>query len=168
MLSNGIKDNKQVAEDSSVSQTERNKARERAKRQTDERTALTKELDQLKKGNYQPSETIALEELQKNDEVRQERDQEIQREIEEQEEIMNDENRPSAERERAKENLKELEQERNEIENEREREIEQLPLRDRLREKVKSIFKKYGFTVTAVLLAVGTTLGVILSSLSNG
>ena len=46
--------------------------------------------------------------------------------------------------------------------------MEQLPLRDRLREKVKSIFKRYGFTVTAVLLAVGTTLGVILSSLSSG
>ena len=46
--------------------------------------------------------------------------------------------------------------------------MEQLPLRDRLREKVKSIFQKYGFTVTAVLLAVGTTLGVILSSPSSG
>ena len=63
---------------------------------------------------------------------------------------MNDENRPSAEIERAKEKKRELEQEQNEIENEREREMEQLPLRDRLREKVKSIFKKYGFTVTAV------------------
>jgi len=74
---------------------------------------------------------------------------------------VNDENRPSAERERAKKNIQELEKEQNEIENEREREMEQLP-------QVKSIFKKYGFTVTAVLLAVGTTIGVILSSLSSG
>ena len=36
------------------------------------------------------------------------------------------------------------------------------------KEKVKAIFKKYGFIVTAVLLAVGTIIGVILSSLSNG
>jgi len=109
-----------------------------------ERTDLTKELDQLKKGQYfQPSESIALEEFQKNDEERQQREQEIQREIEKQE-IVNDENRPSAERERARENKKELEHEQNEIENERESKIEQLPLRDRLREKVKSIFKKYG------------------------
>ena len=34
-----------------------------------------------------------------------------------------------------------------------------------LRERVKNIFKKYGFTVTAVILAAGTTIGVIVSSL---
>ena len=37
-----------------------------------------------------------------------------------------------------------------------------------LRERIKEIFKKYGFTVTAVLLAVGTTIGVAVSSLTNG
>ena len=37
-----------------------------------------------------------------------------------------------------------------------------------LRERVKRIFKKYGFTVTAVVLAVGTTIGVIISNLSKG
>lgn len=168
-LTDDINDNKAVAGDSSADKTERNKARERAKMQINERTALTRELDQLKKGKYyQPSESTELEEFQTNDEVRREIDQEIQREIEEQQEITNDKNRPSAERERAKEKLKELEQKKNEIENDREREIEQLPLRDRLRERVKAIFKKHGFTVTAVLLAVGTTLGVLLSSPSNG
>ena len=38
-----------------------------------------------------------------------------------------------------------------------------------LRERIKEIFKKYGFTVTAALLAVGTTIGVVVvSSLTKG
>ena len=36
-----------------------------------------------------------------------------------------------------------------------------------LRERIKEIFKNYRFTVTAVLLAVGTTIGVV-SSLTKG
>ena len=42
--------------------------------------------------------------------------------------------------------------------------IERLPLRDR----VKYIFKKYGFTVFAVLSAVGVVIGVIVSNLKKG
>ena len=37
-----------------------------------------------------------------------------------------------------------------------------------LQERVKNIFKRYGFKVTAVFLAVGTTIGVIVSSLTKG
>ena len=37
-----------------------------------------------------------------------------------------------------------------------------------LRERIKYIFKKHGFTVTAVIIAVGTVIGVIVSSLSKG
>jgi hypothetical protein len=37
-----------------------------------------------------------------------------------------------------------------------------------LRERVKNIFKKYGFTVRAVILAVGTVIGVIVNSLTKG
>ena len=33
---------------------------------------------------------------------------------------------------------------------------------------MKNIFKKYGFTVTAVVLAVGTIIGVIVNSLTKG
>ena len=52
------------------------------------------------------------------------------------------------------------------LENERisERLEERMPLRDR----IKQIFKKYGFTVVSVALAVGTTIGVIISQLKNG
>ena len=60
-----------------------------------------------------------------------------------------------------------IEQQREEIENlERENEVieERLSIRDR----VKAIFKKYGFTVFAVLSAVGVVIGVIVSNLKSG
>ena len=37
-----------------------------------------------------------------------------------------------------------------------------------LREKIKAIFKKYGFTVIAVVTAVGVVIGTIIHSLSKG
>ena len=37
-----------------------------------------------------------------------------------------------------------------------------------LRERIENILKKYGFTVGAVFLAVGTTIGVIVSTLTKG
>ena len=42
--------------------------------------------------------------------------------------------------------------------------LKNMPLRDRL----KYLFKKYGFTVFAVLSAVGVVIGVIVSNLSKG
>ena len=167
-LTDEITDYKKRADDPNENTVERNKAREYASRKLNERTALKKELDQLKKGDSQPSENIAMETFTKNDEERQQREEEIQSEREKNNAILNAENSTPEEKERAREANRELGQEANAIENEREREIAQLRLRDRIREKVKTIFKKYGFTVTAVLLAVGSTIGVILSSLSNG
>ena len=113
-------------------------------------------------------EAPTLQEFQQHEGERQEREEEIRQQRQEQDEIANNENMRQDERQQARERVLELDQEINEIENEREEEIERLSLTDKLREKVKEIFKKYGFAVTAVLLAVGTTIGVILSSLSNG
>ena len=44
-----------------------------------------------------------------------------------------------------------------------------LGLEDRrsLREKIKEIFKKYGVTVTAILLAAGTTIGAVIGAITN-
>ena len=50
------------------------------------------------------------------------------------------------------------------LENEREKLVEKLPLRER----IKEFFKKHGFTLTAVLLAVGTTIGVIFDKITKG
>ena len=50
----------------------------------------------------------------------------------------------------------------------REVESEKILERMSLRERIKDIFKKHGFTVFAVLSAVGVIIGVIVSNLSKG
>ena len=49
-----------------------------------------------------------------------------------------------------------------------ERANEETEQRMTLRERVKAIFKKYGFTVFAVASAVGVVIGVIVANLKNG
>ena len=66
-----------------------------------------------------------------------------------------------------KRNRKEIYEELNEIENEREINVLKLSLRDRLREKVKAIFKKHGVTVTAIFLVAGVTIGAVLGTMTN-
>ena len=51
-LSEGIDENKKIAEDTTKDQTERNKAREKAQRQISSRVYLQKQLDQLKADEY--------------------------------------------------------------------------------------------------------------------
>jgi len=36
-----------------------------------------------------------------------------------------------------------------------------------LLERIKEIFKKYGVTVTAIFLAAGVTIGVVIGSITN-
>ena len=90
--------------------------------------------------------------------------EELQESIREDEEILNNENEQPSVRERAREKIAEKLEQIDALENER----EELEERVSLREKVKNIFKKYGFTVTAVFLAVGTVIGVIVNSLTKG
>ena len=67
-----------------------------------------------------------------------------------------------------KENIdRNIEQQREEIEN-LERENEVIEERMSIRDRVKAIFKKYGFTAFAVLSAVGAVIGVIVSNLKSG
>ena len=96
-----------------------------------------------------------METFTKHDEDRQQREEEIQSEREKNNAILNAENSTPEEKGRAREANRELDQEANAIENEREGEISKLRLRDRLREKLKAIFKKYGFT------APGTRFGLL-------
>ena len=90
--------------------------------------------------------------------------EELQESIREDEEIANNENEEPSVRARAREKIAEKLEQIDAIENER----EELEERLSLREKVKNIFKKYGFTVAAVFLAVGTVIGVIVNSLTKG
>ena len=85
------------------------------------------------------------------------------------EEITRRENRIQelqASRETASENQKEEEQ-RNEI-SRLEAENDIIEERMSLRDRVKTIFKKYGFTVFAVVSAVGLVIGVIVNNLKKG
>ena len=90
--------------------------------------------------------------------------EELHKSIGEDEEIANNENEQPSVRERAREKIAEKLEQIDALENER----DELEERVSLREKVKNIFKKYGFTVTAVFLAVGTVIGVIIDSLTKG
>ena len=71
--------------------------------------------------------------------------EELQKSIREDEEIANDENEQPSIRERAREKIAEKLEQIDALENER----DELEERVSLREKVKNIFKKYGFTVAA-------------------
>ena len=71
-------------------------------------------------------------------------------------------------REDQRENIdRDIDLQREEIEN-LERENEVIEERMSLRDRVKAIFKKYGFTAFAVLSAVGAVIGVIVSNLKSG
>ena len=77
-----------------------------------------------------------------------------------------------ASRETASENQREnidadIEEQRNEI-SRLEAENDIIEERMSLRDRVKAIFKKYGFTVFAVVSAVGLVIGVIVNNLKKG
>ena len=79
------------------------------------------------------------------------------------EEVANDPNEDERVRERARKKIDEGNRRLSELKNEREQLEEEMPLRER----IKAIFRKYGFMVTAIALAVGATIGVIINALSK-
>ena len=167
-LSEGINENKKIAEDTAKDKTERRKANERVHWQISKRIDLQKQLFYLKAGEYTRDgggQSIPLEVFQKNEEKRREREEELLQEKQEQEKVIDDENAPISEKEKAEKEIEEINEELNVIENEREIEAEGLSLRDRLREKVKAIFKKYGVTVTSIFLAAGATIGAVIGTI---
>ena len=89
---------------------------------------------------------------------------ELQKSIREDQIIANDEHEGQQVRDRARERIADKQEQIDALKNEREELEEGLPLRER----VKNILKKYGFMVTAIVLAVGTTIGVIVNSLTKG
>ena len=97
--------------------------------------------------------------------------EELDKTIEEDQKVAEDENEQPSIRERARERVTEntarkakLGQEQNQLEQERAQLQERLPLR----EQVKNIFKKYGWTVQAVVLAVGIVLSALALAGMNG
>ena len=75
------------------------------------------------------------------------------------------------ENERADERIKELREQRweeQEGKNDRNQEIKAFEEKLSLRQRIKEIFKKYGFTVIAVSAAIATVIGIIVSNLKAG
>ena len=133
-----------------------------------EQDKVAKEVERLKRqyeNQRQKRDTTeaTLNRTKPLDELERERE-ELKRHIEEYREIMDDEDATSRERMvagvRFSENTDELARLDPQIQ---ERE-EALPLRER----VKNIFKKYGWTLKAIVLAVGLVLGVLSLTFTNG
>ena len=93
-----------------------------------------------------------------------ERDAELKQKNTEDQQILDDENATSSEKEAARERIAERNEERERLEPQIQEREEALPLRER----VKRIFKKYGWTLQAVALAVGVVLSALALAGLNG
>ena len=93
-----------------------------------------------------------------------EQERELQRQNEEDQEIIQDENASPSDKEAAEDRVAERNEELARLQT-------QIAERERSRpllERIKEIFKKYGVTVTAILFAAGVTIGVVVSSITKG
>ena len=78
--------------------------------------------------------------------------------------VLEDENASASEREAAQKEVEQDERALERVNENMEREEQKLPLRER----VKNIFKKYGWTIQAVALAVGIVLSALALAATNG
>ena len=85
--------------------------------------------------------------------------EELEKLLQEDTKVADDENEQPSVRKRARERITENTEGRTQLEQERER----LPLRER----IKELFKKYGFTFATVVAAVGITIGALYQLLKN-
>ena len=97
------------------------------------------------------------------DELQQEK-AELEKRIAEKKRVLEDENASSSEKEAANKQVEQDERALERINEAMEREEQKLPLRKR----VKNIFKKYGWTLQAVALAVGIVLSAVALAATNG
>ena len=107
--------------------------------------------------------------LEKEREVFQKELANLDRLIEADKEIVADLNSTAFERDAAEERIAQHEREKDWVSARLDQTERDLGLEDRrsLREKIKEIFKKYGVTVTAILLAAGATIGAVIGAITN-
>ena len=89
---------------------------------------------------------------------------ELDKTLQEDTRVANDENEQPSVRERARERITENTKRRTQLVQERERIVEKLPFRERLKE----FFKQNGFTLATVATAVGITIGALYKILKDG
>ena len=88
----------------------------------------------------------------------------LEKRLAENKQVLENENASASEREAAKTQVEQDEQALERVNENIEREEQKLPLRER----VKNIFKKYGWTLQAVALAVGIVLSALALAATNG
>ena len=153
-LKRDIKETKSKAKDYAKTAKERDKASKEVSRlqkkyETQRQKLATTEASL---NRTKPLETLEVEE------------ETLKRKIEEDQQILNDENASSEERNNAYERYAANVDELARLESQVQEREEALPLRER----VKNIFKKYGWTLQAVALAVGIVLSALALAATNG
>ena len=132
----------------------------------DGKTLNTKQLEKLKfvRDTLGPKRTELVQQKEREIQQNAQQREELNKTIEDDTKIAEDENEQPSVRSQASERVREntqreaqLGQEQNQLEQERDQLEETLPLRER----VKNIFKKYGWTLQAVVLAVGVVLSAL-------
>ena len=113
---------------------------EKERREIEERLNRTKALDELK-----------------------ERENDLKRQNEKDQTIIQDENTSPSEREAAEARVAERNEELGWLQTQVAERETVMPLRERVRE----IFKKYGMTVTTISLAAGITIGVVIGTMTT-
>ena len=97
--------------------------------------------------------------------------QSLTKQLQEYQEVADNENEETDVRERARDKYNDKNAEKTQFVNKREqavREREQLAEKLPLRERLKDLFKKHGFTIATVVIAVGITIGVLAEILADG
>ena len=133
-----------------------------------EQNKAAKEVERLKRqyeNQRQKRDTTeaTLNRTKPLDELERERE-ELKRKIEEYREIMDDKDATTRERMAAGEQFSENTDELARLETQIQEREEALPLRER----IKNIFKKYGWTLQAIVIAVGVVLSVLSLVVTNG
>ena len=92
-----------------------------------------------------------------------EQEAELQRQNEEDQAVIDNEDASSSDKQAAEGRVAERQEELARLRTQIDERERALPLRER----VKEIFKKYGVTVTAIVLAAGVTIGAIIGAITN-
>ena len=102
------------------------------------------------------NDTRTLDELK-------EQEAELQRQNEEDQAVIDNEDASPSDKQAAEERVAERQEELARLQTQIDERERALPLRER----VKEIFKKYGVTVTAIVLAAGVTIGAVIGAITN-
>ena len=135
----------------------RQKKNEKIKEKVDQERKKLNEIEKRKKITEERLyETKRLDELK-------ERVNDLNRQNEEDQAIIQDENTTPSEKKDAEARQAERKEEIARLQTQVDQRVAEMPLRERVRE----IFKKYGVTVTAIFLAAGITIGAVVGALTN-